>query len=103
VGPAASGAIFSDDSLCQTGYPDASTGTAIAAAGRDVTQTCGNLGEIMTKTYQNGMTHGYRCDALNRLTLFNRSAITVGESTTLAATSQQFDLDAGRGNGVAPS
>ncbi len=51
--------LFSNDLIAKVEYPDLSTGAASPLAANDVSSTYDNLGEVLTKTDQNGSTHAY--------------------------------------------
>ncbi len=69
IGATAGTDLFSNDLIAKVEYPDLSTGAASPLAANDVSSTYDNLGEVLTKTDQNGSTHAYSYDVLGRLTL----------------------------------
>ncbi len=91
VGATAGTDLFSNDLIAKVEYPDLSTGAASPSAANDVSYTYDNLGEVLTKTDQNGSVHTYSHDVLGRLTLDAVTTLASGVDGTVRALGYAFN------------
>jgi RHS repeat-associated protein len=66
-GTSSTSAVFSNDLLAKTEYPDLSTGSASTSAANDETITYNALGQKTSYLDRDGSTHAYSYDVLGRL------------------------------------
>ncbi|MGN6366760.1 MAG: RHS repeat-associated core domain-containing protein [Phycisphaerae bacterium] len=85
VGTSNGSAISSDDVLRLVEYPDASTGSASTSSSGQNSFTYDALGEVLTKTDQNGSVHTYSYDSLGRQTLDSVTTLASGVDGSIRA------------------
>jgi len=71
--------------IAKVEYPDKSTGSASTSASDDVSYTYDLLGEVLTKTDQNGSIHAYTYDVLGHLTLDSVTTLASGVDGSVRA------------------